>query len=322
MHELTKKVYMGVDVAKETLSINMPNSRSIVIANRIAAIRQHLASASKGVPGDHALHVCFEATGCYPRKLKKACGEADILFTTLNPHKVKKYAESISIAAKTDSIDAKAIRLFAEHRKPSPDLELSPGQEEMRELANLRRLLVTTKVRLQGFLESAGCSAARLEARQMLRSTETRLDSVTKKLMSLRDSDPLRKAICGELAKIAGIGDLTAILIVALVPELGTLGRRRSAALAGLAPYAHESGDYKGLRYIRGGRFNVRLALYMATLSAAHYNHVLKALYDKKLREGKPKKVALVCVMRKLFAHMDRVAAKAIKSYEANAKSA
>lgn len=317
MHKSLQKVYVGIDVAKHKLSLNTGKSGSWEIPNRIPSIRKNLNSIQGSLPDGHTLHVCFEATGCYPRKIRQYCTEAGIPFSTLNPNRVRQFAQGLSMLAKTDAIDAKAIQIFSENKKPMPDMILSADQEQMRELANLRRILVTTDTRIRGFLESSSTSAVRQEAKKMLRSIENRQSYVDKQLLCFRDNDPKRKAVCDELVKIVGVGDITALQVLAFVPELGTLGRRRATALAGLAPYAYETGTYIGPRRIKGGRFNLRTTLYMSSLSASQHNAVLKKVYAKKLKEGKSKKVALICVMRKLFIHMDRVAAQAIADYEA-----
>jgi len=303
-------VYVGVDVAKASLRFDAGDGYSKGVANMPAAIRRELARLQKRIPAGSVLQVCFEATGCYTRKLRHACRAAGIAASTLNAFKVKQYARSMSISAKTDPIDARVIRLFSEHKKPNPDAPLTSGQEEMKELAGLRALYQKQASMLKGALESAGTVCAKKSIKSALASLERQIGKLEARLKELCNADAKRAAVCAGLAKIDGVGDLTAMLIIALVPELGTLCRRRAASLAGLAPHPEDSGTIHAPRHIKGGRFHVRRTLFMAALSASQYNAVLKAVYAKKIREGKPFKVAIVCVMRKLFAHMDRVAAK------------
>lgn len=310
-------VYVGVDVAKASLRFDAGDGYSKNVENQPAAIKRELARLRKRVPAGSALQVCFEATGCYTRKLKHACVEAGVAASTLNAYKVKQYARAMSVSAKTDLIDARMIRLYSEHRKPGPDAPMTEGQEEMKELAGLRALYQKQEGMLRGALESAGAACAVKSVKASLASVERQISRLEARLEELRDADAKRAAVCAELTKIAGVGDLTALLVTSLVPELGTLSRRRSASLAGLAPHPEDSGTIHAPRHIKGGRFHVRRTLYMAALSASQFNAVLKVVYERKIKEGKPFKVAIVCIMRKLFVHMDRVAAKVLKDLAA-----
>jgi hypothetical protein len=134
------------------------------------------------------------------------------------------------------------IRLYSEHRKPGPDAPLTEGQEEMKELAGLRALYQKQEGMLRGALESAGSACAVKSVKASLTSVERQISRLEARLEELRDADAKRAAVCAELTKIAGVGDLTALLVTSLVPELGTLSRRRSASLAGLAPHPEDSG--------------------------------------------------------------------------------
>ena len=303
-------VYIGVDVSKASLRFDAGSFFTGDVKNRPPAVRRALAALAGKLPAGSSPHVCFESTGRYGRNLSAACGAAGIPASTLNPYKVRMYARSMSVAAKTDPVDARMIRLFAEHRRPRPDASPREGGEESRELAGLRALLGKQLTALLGFLEGAGAASVRKTARAQVKALGRRIAAVDARLGELRDADEDTAGVCAELVKISGVGELTAMLVCALVPELGTLGRRRSASLAGLAPHPDDSGTIRAPRHICGGRFNVRRVLYMASLSAAHFNADLKPVYERLVGAGKPKKVALVCVMRKLFAHMDNVAAR------------
>lgn len=303
-------VYVGVDVSKASLRFDAGSFFTGDVKNTPAAVRRALAALAVKLPAGSSPHVCFESTGRYGRNLAGACFAAGVPVSTLNPHRVRLYARAMSVAAKTDPVDARMIRLFAEHRRPRPDAPPRGGGEESRELAGLRSLLGKQLTALLGFLEGAGSASARKTVRAQIRALRLRIAAVDARLCGLRDADVDTAGVCAELAKISGVGELTAMLVCALVPELGTLGRRRSASLAGLAPHPEDSGTIRAPRHIRGGRFNLRRVLYMAALSAARFNAELKPSYERLVGAGKPRKAALVCVMRKLFAHMDRVAAR------------
>ena len=303
-------VYVGVDVSKASLRFDAGSYFTGDVKNTPAAVRRALAALAGKLPEGCSPHVCFESTGRYARNLSGACRAAGVPASTLNPHKVRLYARSMSVAAKTDPVDARMIRLFAEHRRPRPDAPPREGGDESRELAGLRALLGKQLTALLGFLEGAGPARVRKIVRAQIRALRLRIAAVDARLRELRDADADTAGVCAELAKISGVGELTAMLVCTLAPELGTLGRRRAASLAGLAPHPDDSGTIRAPRHICGGRFNLRRVLYMAALSAAHFNPELKPVYGRLVGAGKPRKAALVCVMRKLFAHMDRVAAR------------
>lgn len=322
MQNTSSKIYVGIDVSKSTLAINSGVKKSKDIANRAGEIRRTLLSLQRELSEGQKLHVCFEATGPYTKKIKQVCSEQGIAYSTLNPTRVRKYAESMSIAAKTDAIDAAVIRAYAEHKQPCADVVKFAHQEELVELCNLRKNHMDEITRLKGLLESSTSTFARKHTKSMIQLMNRRLQALMMQIKKLCLADPMRKAIFTELIKIEGVGELTAILVLAYAPEIGTLGRRKSASISGLAPYPHTSGTMDARRYISGGRRSLRLSLYMAALSASMHNSVLKYVYAKKINEGKPSKVALTCIMRKLFVYMDRVATSAINRYTAEQISA
>jgi len=310
-------VYIGVDVSKASLDFNAEGVRPGRVDNSPPAIRRELGRIRKCQPAEAALHVCCESTGCYHDKLKTVCQKMGLAFSTLNAFKVKEYAKSTSILAKTDRIDAELIRRYAQHIKPAPDLVLSQFQKELRDLAKTRASFTEMLVQAKTLLETAIMPQSKRHFTKHRSGLERTLKTLDRQMMELRRSDARCDAVCTKLAEIEGVGDVTAIMTVALVPELGTLGRRRSASLAGLAPYAKDSGNFKGPRHIRGGRGNVRRLLFMPAFVAMRHNPILRDIYQKKRAEGKPHKVTLTALMRKLFARMDRVAAIAIQEFEA-----
>lgn len=160
-------------------------------------------------------------------------------------------------------------------------------------------------------LECARDGTCREVLRREIRSLDVRIARLDKEIGDLVASDAELKALSEGLQDIQGVGEVTARLVVALVPELGTLGRRHAASLAGLAPHPRESGLWHGLRQTGGGRKGVRTALYMAALTGMRFNPELRRIHERLSKEaGKPFKVAMVAVMRKLFVRMDAVAAR------------
>lgn len=311
-------VYIGVDVSKASLRFDAGSFFTGDVKNTPAAIRRALASLAKKLPAGSRPHVCFESTGRYGRDLSAACFAAGVPASTLNPCRVRQYAQSMSVSAKTDPVDARMIRRYAEHRRPPADEPVPEGQAEARELAVMRALLMKQITAMHGSIEGARAAMVKKIAREQVKALQKKIAVIDKRLRELRKSDARTSGIYDELVKIKGVGEKTATQVCALAPELGTLGRRRAASLAGLAPHPQDSGTIHAPRRISGGRFNLRRTLYMAALAASRYEgEVLGDFYKRMVAAGKPKKVALVCVMRKLFAYMDKVAAQWLRAHAA-----
>lgn len=302
-------VYIGVDVSKATLSFNAGTLFIGDIENTTAKITAKLKELSKKAGPQVCLHVCFESTGPYGDTLFNACNKASVLASILNPWKVRLFAKAISETAKTDPIDARVIKLFAEIKKPSPTLPPSPTQTALRKLILVRNNFSKSVVQLGGVLDSVKNDPAGKLVKQTISYLEKKIAAIDLQIVEIVKKDERSRGLADALTQITGIGMLTAAKTLALVPELGTLGRQRAGALAGLVPYIRESGTFKGKAFISGGRFEVRRALYMPALTARQHNPILKAVYDRLIGNGKPYKVAMTAVMRRLFCHMDTVAA-------------
>jgi transposase len=314
-------VYVGVDVSKDSLRFDAGDFFTGDVKNKPAAIRSALKRLAGKLPAGSVPHVCYESTGRYGWDLAAACAAAGIPSSILNPCKVRQYARAMSVSAKTDPVDARMIRLFAEHRKPPADEPVTAAQAEMRELAGLRSLLMKQLVAMIGAIESARTPTTKRIARENAKSLKRRIVRVDKRLRELREEDARMSGIHAKLIEIKGVGETTATQICAIVPELGTLGRRRAASLAGLAPHPKDSGTLHAPRHISGGRPAIRGALFMAALTASRYeDEVLGGIYKRMVDAGKPKKVALTCIMRKLFVRMDNLAAQWLRG-QAGAES-
>lgn len=304
----TEIAHVGVDVSKASLSIDAGTLFTGEIPNTPAKIRSALGRLVKRIEPGKTLHVCLEATGPYGEAVLEECHRAGIRVSVLNPAKVRLYAKAVSESAKTDLIDARMIRLFAEARKPDPAPPPSKARKTLRELLLAREALSGTLVQFAGTLESVGDEAAKAveKSAAAIRKQIKILDAAIRR--TLKEDEQLCGLSCA-LAEIEGVGTLTAAKIVAWVPEIGTLGRRRATSLAGLAPFTRQSGTWKGKSFIGGGRSMVRRALFMPATVAKIHNPVLKAVYERLRQNGKPYKVALTAIMRRLFCHMDAVAA-------------
>ena len=313
----TQVVYIGVDVSKETLTINAGTLFIGDILNSPEKIAATLKKIAKAAGAQALLHVCLEATGPYGSALFDECCKAGIRASILNPAKVRHYAQAISETAKTDPIDARVIKLFAETKQPLPTLPPNKTQTALRKLVLIHEALTKSKVQLSGTLESFKNDAAGKPLRQVIADLKKKIKAVDRQILEVVKEDDKLCGLVDALAEIKGVGKLTAAKTLALTPELGTLGRRQAGAISGLAPYTRDSGKFKGKTFISGGRAEIRRALFMPATVARRFNPVLKEAYEKLMKIGKPYKVAMTAIMRKLFCHMDAVAAKWLAEYNA-----
>ena len=315
-------VYTGVDVSKDSLSIDGETLFVGEIPNQTTQIRSTLKKIQKKVEEGKILHVCLESTGPYGELLTSECHKAGIRVSVVNPAKVRYYAKAISETAKTDPIDARVIRGFAETRQPQPTPPPNANEVNLRKLVLVREALTKSVTQLQGTFESvAGSEAAKLlkQSIDCLKKKIVKLDQLIQQTIKQdKRLDGLSTALCA----IKGVGEITAAITLAYVPEIGTLGRRQAAALSGLAPYTRDSGRFKGKTFISGGRPQVRRALFMPATVARTHNPILKEVYVRMRAKGKPYKVAITAVMRKLFCYMDSVAAAWLAQDNATAQVA
>lgn len=302
--------YIGVDVSKGSLSVDAGECYVGKVANAAADIRRLIRELKRKIGRDKIPHVCFESTGPYGELLFTELCAAGVAASVLNPAKVRHYAKAMSESAKTDPIDARIIRLFAEDKKPAPTRVPGGAERALRQLILVRDSLTKSAVQLSGVKDSVSDAFAARALQKAIDGLKDRIKKVDGRIAKTLEGDKRLAGLVSELSLISGIGGLTATKMVALVPELGTLGRRASASLAGLAPFARDSGKLKGKAFVCGGRASVRRALFMPAAVAIRHNPVLKSAYENLRKKGKPYKVALTAVMRKLFFYMDRVAAK------------
>jgi transposase len=292
-----EQVYVGVDVAKATLDVAWGEERRQV-SNAKAGHKELVKWLGKIT---QPVQVICEASGGYERALVQALHEAEIKVSVVQASRVRQFARAAGILAKTDRIDADVLCAFGEAIKPEPTAGRNPVHERLRELEAHRRHLSARKVaeknRADQMSDPIVCKLSAKLVQQMQKQID-QLDLLIKELIS-QSPDLSHKA--QKLTAIIGVGERTAVLLLAQMPELGELNRREAAALAGLAPFNRDSGMMRGKRTIFGGRRAVRTGLYMAALVAARYNPILSAFYQRLRAAGKPPKLALTAVMRKLL---------------------
>ncbi len=254
--------------------------------------------------------VVVEATGGYERGVVIALQEADVSVARVNPRQARDFAKSMGELAKTDKVDARMLRDFADVLARHKDRAkyITPMMDTIRaELAALmvrRRQLVDMRVAEENRLEQANARTVR-SIRNVIKTLDKQLTAIDQDIEDHMDHHFKQQRSL--LDSVKGVGPVTIMTVTAALPELGQLGRRQIAKLVGVAPLANDSGPRNGKRAIWGGRSEVRAVVYMATLSAIRSNPVIKAFHGRLIAAGKPKKVAIVACMRKLLTILNAI---------------
>jgi transposase len=295
-------IYAGLDIAKRNLQLDLVG-RSHDLPNT-AAGHQRLLKLLAQQPG---VQVVCEATGGYERDVVAALHQANVPVSVLNPARVRHFARATGQRAKTDHIDAAVLSDYGQKLHPKPTAPRTELEAQLTELVRRRVQVLDFLVSQRQQAERLSLPALRRQAQSLVRRLERDLAQIETQLRKLRTQASTLGDRVQKLEAITGVGAITALGVLAELPELGTLNRRQSAALAGLAPHPRDSGQWHGRRSIGGGRAPVRRALYMAALVAARSNRQLKAFYQRMRLAGKPAKVALTAVMRKLIVLMNHI---------------
>ncbi|WP_066532640.1 IS110 family transposase [Sphingobium sp. EP60837] len=287
---------VGIDVSKATLDVYA----------HPADCERKFANSSKGHgeliewlsqwPIDR---IAYEATGAYHRQLEQAL--SDLPCVKLNPARARRFAQAAGTLAKTDKIDAIILARMAVTLQPPVRAASTPQQVKLSEMISARDGLVRDKIALQNQAKNLTLPLLKRQHKTRLDQIERHIDQVDAAIAAIIAADPALARRHEIISSIAGVGIRTADQLVATMPELGALDSKQAASLAGLAPVTRQSGQWKGRSFIQGGRANVRRALYMPALVAARYNPELKAKYQSLITAGKPAKVAVVTLMRKLI---------------------
>jgi transposase len=290
--------FVGIDVSKAHLDVaTRPDGATFRVANDPAGIADLVARL---VPLSPAL-VVLEATGGYEAPALAALQVAGIPAAAINPRQARDFAKATGRLAKTDRIDAEALAHFAEAVRPEPRPAPTAERQALDALLSRRGQLVEMRTMESNRLGTCRDAAVRGGIERHLAWLDAELAEAERLLDAAVQASPAWREREELLRGIPGIGPVASRTLLASLPELGATDGGRLAALVGLAPYAHDSGTMKGARHIRGGRADVRRALYMAALSAARREGPLKLFADRLRSRGKKAKVVLIAVARKLL---------------------
>ena len=296
--------FVGIDVSKECLDVHIrPSGKAFAVARDgegLAALIERLQAVKPAL-------VVLEATGGFETVVAAALAGAGLPLAVVNPRQIRDFARALGRLAKTDALDAQAIALFAERVHPEPRPLAAAEAQALAELVARRRQIVE-------MIGAEGNRRHRLGGKRMARRIDAHLAWLQKELSALEaDLDdairgtPVWREAEDLLTSVPGVGDKLARTLIADLPELGQLDRKRIAALVAVAPLNRDSGQMRGKRTTWGGRAKVRTVLYMAALVAARHNPVLASFYQRLLAAGKAKKLALTAVMRKLLTILNAI---------------
>lgn len=295
---MSNETCIGIDVSKEKLDVAVGSSGEVwQVTNDEAGHRELRARLAEAGPR----LVVLEASGGYEAIVAGTLWEAGFQAAVVNPRQVRDFARGMGKLAKTDQIDARVLALFGEKVPLEVRAPVDAEAKELRGMVLRRRQLVEmlTMEKNRRGLVAAGRARKSLDKHigwleEAVRRASDDIDQTVRKSPLWREQEDL-------LRSFKGIGPVNARTILVELPELGMLNRKKIAALVGVAPFNRDSGKFRGKRMIAGGRSHVRTVLYMAAVTAARWNPVIRALYQRLLAAGKAKKVALIACLRKIL---------------------
>ena len=300
---LTPSVYLGADVSKLTIDLGCPGlTLPASIPNTPAGYRTLIKIAAKSPA---PVHVVCEATGPYHKAFVAALHQAGVVVSVVNPRLPRDFARARGQLAKTDKIDARLLADYGQTMPPAPTPKPEAHLTLLDDLVCRRAQLVEDRAREKVRLGQTACAEALASLKLHLRHLDGQIEKLLARIAEVVEASPALRAKVARLVQVQGVAALTASALLATLPELGTLSKNQVTSLAGLAPFNRDSGAFRGTRSIRGGRSAVRLTLYMSALSASRCNPILKAVYQRLRAAGKPHKVALTAVMRKLLVYLN-----------------
>lgn len=296
--QTTDQITIGVDISKDRLDVHLhPEGLVRQFTNDRKGHTQLIARATP----KHPTRIIFEATGAYHRALEMALGKAGLPAVKINPFQARRFAQAAGKRVKTDPVDAAMLARFGVSIQP----DIPPARDEtidsLAELLAVRRALVKDRTAALNRGKVLTLALLKRLSQQHLKQIETQIEAIDHERTAILVKHEKLKARYDILVSMPALGAVTALVLLIDMPELGFMDAKQTASLAGLAPITQQSGKWIGKSYIQGGRANLRQALYMPALVAIRFNPQLKAKYLALRQAGKPAKVAIVAIMRKII---------------------
>jgi len=309
MNNQNTTTWIGGDISKKELEIQCYDSAfklPVTAANTKLGINK-IISKLKNCDNPHLV---FEATGGYEKRLLVLLQSEGVKASRISPSLARNFAKAKGLLAKTDSIDAQILTDYGIQFSPRETAPLDPIFEEIQALIKYRRHLNDELHRERMHLEHLLPKSVESMVKSRMKSLQKQMEKVISMMINLKEKSSSLDQAVELLTDTKGVGDNSALSLLVAMPELGKISNKEAASLAGLAPFNRDSGKMRGQRKIFGGRREIRQSLYMAALSGSRYNPVLKEFYQRLLEKGKPKKLALTAVMRKLLCHLNSLMKK------------
>ena len=293
-----ESVYAGIDVAKDRLDLALRPSGAVrSVAYDAAGVQDLILELQSLEPSA----VVLESTGGLEMPLAGALAAASLPVVVVNPRQARDFAKATGKLAKTDALDARVLAHFAEAVRPAVRPLPDADTQELHSLTARRAQVVEMLVAEKNRLGRAASRAVAPRIRAHIQWLEQELDGLDQELRQTLRRSPVWREQDDLLQSVPGVGPQLSVALLSDLPELGKLGRRQIAALAGVAPVNRDSGTRRGRRMVSGGRARVRAVLYMGALVASRHNPAIRSFYRRLLEAGKPKKLALTACMRKLL---------------------
>lgn len=293
----TDQVYVGIDVSKSHLDVHIHPSG---VARRVANDKAGLQMLVRLLRSHAPQTIVLEATGQYHRLAHRHLHDAGFYVAVMNPFRTRRFADMLGQLAKTDMIDARTLALFAAMVRPEAKVPPAPAQAELAALLAARRQVSQQRGALQNQLGVSDHALVGRQIRARIKMADRHLIALDAEIRRTLRTQPDLKHRYDILTSVPGIGLVTAATMIAELDELGDAKGSQIAALVGVAPMNCDSGALRGQRRIRGGRASVRNTLYMAAVAAVRSNGSIAAFYERLRANGKPFKVAITAVIRKL----------------------
>lgn len=304
--------YIGVDISKLELVVDLGGS-ILTFPNTqpgFASLLEAIKATAQPRP-----HLILEASGGHERPLFFFASEQQLAVSLVQPGRVRHFAKALHLQAKTDALDATLLSLFGKRMCPAPSLAAKTERLRLQQLLNRRNHLLALKTATGNHAAAMKGQLSLVDSQQeeLHKCLETQIQALEAALAEMIAQDASLQELDTVLQAVKGVGAQTSHQLLAALPELGKVSRGQISALAGLAPYNRDSGQWRGQRFIAGGRACVRRVLYMAALSACRFNPALKVFYKRLKEAGKPSKVALVATARKLLVQLNAIVAAHLK---------
>jgi transposase len=303
-------MFVGIDISKTKLDIaTRPAGEHFQVDNT----SDGLTSLIQRLKLENTELIVLEPSGGYEVPLMLALHQAGLPTALIHATRVRDFAKANGKRAKNDRVDAMMMALFAERLRPEPSLMLETERLDLEYWVVRRSQLIDMLTAERNRLALCWSDTVKVNLMAHIVFLEEQLDGVERELEARVKASSAWQALAEVLESVPGVGQVTARTLIAMLPELGRLDREQIAALVGVAPFDHESGGWKGQRFVSGGRERVRAVLYMAALSARRWNPVVRAFFERLLMAGKPFKVCLTACMRKLLVILNAMVKSGVK---------